>query len=342
MMGIKKMSIKKMLSGIKSLNGKQLAILTVCFAFVLTVIAGVIGSGEFSLGYKSADTATNFKMKSGSGIYAAESAVNDEIDAEVSSEETEDGLFQPAVDSAVTRVVTKKATLYIETENYEKLMDLIESKVEELYGYIETDNEYDYSSQNTRSAYITARVPAESLDTFISALENGGTIRTQNITRDDITSDYAETESHITALEAEEVTLLDLLSKAQSLSDTIQIQERLTSIRADLRYYEDMMACMENEVAYSSVTLNIDEVDHAVASGSGFWYEIKTGFVESLYDIADGFKIMAIWFISALPFVVMIIVCVIIVKCIVKAFKNKKGGRGESDAREDIGGQTDS
>lgn len=324
--------MKRIIGKFKSFNGKQLAVLALSFAFILTAIAGVIGRGEMTIGYKAADMAESVPMKT---------AAVDTADADTAAEEY-DGAFIPAEGNAENRVVTRNAELYIETEQYDDLMNLIESKVESLCGYVESGSEYDYESGEGRRGYLTVRVPAKDLDTFIESLEEKGTIRTKTITADDITSDYVDTESRILALETEQETLLDLLSKAASLSDTIEIQERLTSVRRELQYYESMMARMNNEVDYSSVRINIDEVDHATASGSGFWYDIKNGFVDSLYDIAEGFKVMAIWFVSALPFVAILIVCGIIVKSIVKVFKKKETDRGEQDENECPGGQTDS
>lgn len=332
--------MKRIIGKFKSFNGKQIAVLALCFAFILTAIAGVIGRGEMTIGYKATDMAESVAMKSGSVNYA-ETATVDTVDTDM-AEEAYDGAFIPAEGDAKNRVVTRNAELYIETEQYDDLMNLIESKVESLYGYVESGSEYDYESGKGRRGYLTVRVPAKDLDTFIESLEEKATIRTKTITADDITSDYVDTESRILALKTEQGTLIDLLSEAASLSDTIEIQERLTSVRRELQYYESMMARMNNEVDYSSVRINIDEVDHATASGSGFWYEIKNGFVDSLYDIAEGFKVMTIWFVSALPFVAILIVCGIIVKSIVKVFKKKETDRGEQNENECPGGQTDS
>ncbi len=352
--------MKKLIGKIKSFNGKQIVTLAVCFAFMLTTIAGVIGSGEFSVGYKSADTAEDIEIMTETGNYTSDSSadydtmVKEEYAVDVNSNSSPVGSMKSsAADSATplkndifkpaeSRVVTKKAELYLETEDYEKLVDFIEGKVEGLYGYMESSNEYDYESKAGRSGFMTIRIPTEDLDAFITSIEEEATIRTKTIITDDITSDYVDTESQITALETEQATLLDLLSKANSLSDTIQIQDRLTSVRQELQYYESMMMRMNDEVAYSSVYIDIDEVEHTSASGTGFWHDVKIGFVDSLYDIAEGFKIMAIWFVSALPFVVILIVCGIIVKSIVKVFRKKKADRGGQSGTETDGGQADS
>ncbi len=345
--------MKRLMGKIRGLDGKQIVTFAVCFAFLLTTVAGVIGSGELTLGYKSSDKAENMEMMTESGNYVSDSSddydalLKEEYAADIngSSDSSNSLVATPLKDDvykpAELRVVTKNAELYLETEDYEKLVKFIGSKVEDLYGHIESSNEYDYEGKAGRSGFMTIRVPAEDLDTFITSLEEESTVRTKTIKTDDITSDYVDTESMIAALETEQVTLLDLLSKASSLSDTIQIQDRLTNVRQELQYYESMMSRMSNEVAYSTVYIDIDEVEHASASGSGFWYDLKTGFIDSLYDIAAGFKIMAIWFVSALPFVAILIVCGIIMKSIVKVFK-KKSDRGEQSGTESNGGQTDS
>lgn len=353
--------MKKLIGKFKCFSGKQIAVLVVCFAFMLTTIAGVIGSGELSIGYKASDAVEDFAMMTEDSHYELESyksesqrvdsapEENGSADRELMSDTTasvhsgfatplKDDVFKPAV---VNRVVTKNAELFVETEDYEKLAKFIEGKVEDLYGYVESSNEYDYEGRAGRSGFMTIRIPAKDLEAFITSIEGEATVRTKTIKTADITSNYVDTESKINALVGEQSTLLDLLSKAKSLSETIQIQDRLTEVRSELQYYEGMKLRMENEVQYSSVTIDIEEVTHAAASGSGFWYDVKTGFTDSLYDVAEGFKIMAIWFVSALPFVAILLVCVIIVRSIVKVFKKKKTDRGEQIANND-GGQTDS
>ena len=305
---------------IKRLGGKSILAITIAISFMLTLFAWGIGAGanKNTMNYGSGDT---------NGAYSL-------TEESISTDEMADNVAQ----KATSHVVTKNVSLNIETVDYEKTTESIDCKVKELYGYISSSDENVGNAYNNvhKYAFIVAEIPTEKLDTFLNYISSEFTVTEKHISINDITSDYVETESTLEQLKVQRDTLLSLMGKATSLGDIIEIQDKLTSVNSEIQYYENMMDRMKNDVEYTSVAIEVAEVDRETPVETGFWYEIKEGFKETLFEIGHGFRAMVIWFVSAIPFIAILVVFGIIIKKIVKTIKTKKS-KGEND-----GGQTDS
>jgi hypothetical protein len=68
-------------------------------------------------------------------------------------------------------------------------------------------------------------------------------------------------ESHKKALQEEEKRLLSFMEDAESIEDLITIEDRLTNVRYQLESMESQLRTYDNQVNYSSVHMNIEEVE---------------------------------------------------------------------------------
>jgi hypothetical protein len=121
---------------------------------------------------------------------------------------------------------------------------------------------------------------------------------------DDVTLQYVDTESHVTALETEQTRLIELLEQAKDLEDILKIEDRLTDVRYELERYASYLRTLENHVSYATVNLSITEVKEytpVVEEEPTMWERIATGFGRSLKDIGEGLKEFFIWIIVNSP-----------------------------------------
>lgn len=242
------------------------------------------------------------------------------------------------------RKIIRNAALELETEKYAETIKAVEKATAELGGYIQDSRETKYDDFAYTS--MTVRIPTDKLDEFLSKMDGVATVTSKSITSDDITSSYIDTESHLAALRTEQDTLLNLLSKANGISEILEIQDRLTSVRSQIEYYQSMMNTFDNELEYSTVSISIDEVKHEVATGSGYWSNMFTGLKESLYDVGTGIVNFISWFIVHIPYfiivaVIIAVICVIIKKLKVR-LKTKKAKKASKPKDENNAGQADS
>ena len=232
----------------------------------------------------------------------------------------------------VNRKLIRTFDMQIETKEFDEVLSGIQTKVQELGGYIEQsslDSGSAYYSSYNRYSNMTVRVPSNKLDGFIQGVKDTANVTYISETTEDITLKYVDVESRKIALETERDRLLELLEKAESVEDIITIEGRLSEVRYQLESYTSQLRTMDNQVDYSAVHINIREVQRETnVEPKTFWEEVTEEFGDSLYDLGRGFRDFAIWFLGSSPVLVLwaavIAVIVIAVRFVGKKRKLKK------------------
>ncbi len=203
-----------------------------------------------------------------------------------------------------SRKIIERVEMTVQTKTYDALMSALSAKLKAVGGYVESARE---SSSGQRSSYIVVRVPAEKTADFQSALKENGTVTDSYTTTEDVTLAYVDIESRIAALEAEQTALLAMLEQAKDVKDLLDIQSRVTEVTAQLESYESRLRTYDSLVSYSTITLNVYEVERVeVVEELTVWQEIGQTLSHNLEDIGDGFVDFFVWFVSTLPYLLLI------------------------------------
>lgn len=256
----------------------------------------------------------------GSGIY---DGYNEKSEVEISSS-SEAGLTD--------RKLVKTVELTAETEELDELLNAITARVNELGGYVENQRVYNgsaYASRRSRSASLTIRIPAEKLDGFVDHVAQSSNIVSRYAYIDDVTLTYVATENRVEALEAEHDQLLELMDKAETMSELLEVQARLTDVRYELENVTSQFNLLKNQVSYGTVHLSVDEVvEYTPVEEETFWQRISGGFVDSLKQIGDGIVEFTVFVLANLPYILLIgagiTVLIILVRRSVRKRKARK------------------
>lgn len=245
--------------------------------------------------------------------------------AEVLDKET--GSTQTALPA--NQKLIRKIWLEAETEDMNTLLSSVEERIAQLQGYVEgrqIRNGSAYSGKRYRYAELTIRIPAEKLDGFVEDVSGKSNITNTRETTDDVTLSYVEQESRVIALETEQTRLLELLAKAESMSDILKIQERLTEIREQLEKVKSQLRVYDNMVNYGTVYLNITEVTEytQVTEPQTMGERMAAGIAESWKDMLNGLENALVFFVVALPHLLPWAVIVAVVIALLRLRKNKK------------------
>lgn len=273
---------------------------------------------------------------SSSATYADDYEFQDESSSSADSYLSDDANGQSLAEIS-SRMLIRNASFEIETKNYQDTVSKIEDTVKRFGGYIEALNENDRgrSEYARRYANYVLRIPADSLDSFMTEISDNFTVISRSIEVEDITDAYIDTESRMNALKTEQETLLGLLEKAQSLSDVLEIQDRLAQVRGDIESYEAILKSYDSQIGYSSVTVSVDEVEVETDVSDSFWGEAGSRISKGFSNVGYGLRSFAIWIIGAVPYWILLAaaaaVVIIVRLCIKKRRKNKgQKNRGES------------
>ncbi len=250
------------------------------------------------------------------------------------------GAAQIAEESAQTagRKLIRTVDLYTETEQYDKLLADLEMQITALGGYVEyryqyNGNQYDDPDFQRRSCNLTVRIPADRLDEFIGRVGEVSNIVNKEERVEDVTLRYVDMESHRNSLRVEQERLTELLAQAETVEDLITIESRLSEVRYELESMESQLRALQNQVSYSTVNMNVQEVKRLTpVEEKGVWGRIRQGLADNLYrlglDLQNGF----VGFVVSLPYIVcwLIVIALLLLVCraLWKLYRKHRAGRG--------------
>lgn len=329
----------------RKISKKVLLFLMICTLLCNAAMACGIAEQESSdsaANYQKAENSYGIQdnammdMESGGGTKAA----MDEGGAEISA----DNAGNTAVVQNNSQKIIKNYYYDYETEKFDDAYAYLKSRIEECEGYVSSS---EISGSNYRTLRMTARIPADAGDDFVSSMGSLGTVVSQSESAEDVTLQYADTESRIASLKTEQERLNELLEKADSLENIIALEDRLTEVRYELENYQSQKKLYDSLIAYSTVDITLEEVNYTVAiDDSTFLSRITTGLENSFRDIKNGFMNFLVAFIVALPYLVIwAVVLAVIVWAIGTMIRRKKikkqeqmNGKTGSAFREENGG----
>lgn len=301
-------------------------------AIIGVAVLGFSGCGSVSSSTADSAAVPQEASSASYGGYASDDVYVQEY--EMASEESapaEAGGTSAEISVKSNRKLIETVSMDVETEVFDELLPKVESKVSELGGYMENLNVYNGSSrygQNNRSANLTIRIPRERLNDFVTAVSDISNVTSRSESTQDITLQYVDTESHKKALEVEQERLLELLEKAESMEDIIAIEARLSEVRYQLQSMESQLRTYDNLVDYSTVYLNIREVEVLTPSLQvSAWEKISVGFISSMNNVGNGIKNFFIYFIIWLPYIVLWAIVIILAVLLIRHFIRKKNNK---------------
>lgn len=240
------------------------------------------------------------------------------------------------------RKLIRTVSLSLQTKEFDSVLNSLKTKTTELGGYVENSsisgNSYSYTT--TRYASYTIRIPADKLNEFVDIVGELGNVTQENESVEDVTLQYVDVESHKKALETEQARLMELLSTAENMEDLLSIESKLSDIRYEIESYESQLRLLDNQIDYSTVHVEIFEVERMTDAGEkGFFEEIKERFGDNLYKVGHGFRNLIIGILGALPILIVcaavIAVIVVIVKKSIKKITLKKQKKAKENDYEE-------
>ncbi len=311
-------------------------------ATVCMILTGCGGNYD-SASYEAAEEAYAPEMPMESAKATAAFATEDMADLAdngVSASAGSEGSSAPSINEDAKKTGVKlirDMDLTIETKEFDTVMDKVQADIKILGGYAENLSVSGQKGHGLRHANLTARIPAEKLDTFVSDVEQSASITYRNESVRDVTLTYVDMDAHKKSLLAERERLLELMKSAENISDIITIEDRLTQIRYEIESLESQLRTIDNDVTYSTVTIAIEEVEIITEKRElTTWERISEEFSINLRDTLYNAKELGIWFIVNLPVLIyrLILLAILgliifaIYRCI-KGLRVKMAGRKE-------------
>lgn len=240
------------------------------------------------------------------------------------------------VQSSDKIIYTGSAT--VETQKFDETVAAVEKLTEDIGGYIQSSNvngrdfyASQYGDSAFRTAYYELRVPVDRFRSFMDGLSELGNVPYSSINADNITEQYTDIEARLKSCQAEETRLLELLDKADTVDEMLQIESYLSDVRYEIESYTAQIKNWDSRISYSTVSLSIQEVSLYTDSSPAdvnYGTQLKNSLVSSAKAVWLFLKNLLKFIIAALPVLAVVAVIAVpvlfIVRSVVRKRKNNK------------------
>ena len=222
----------------------------------------------------------------------------------------------PVKEEAIETKIIKSGNLRFQSDNLEETYAQIQTAVKKYNALIKNDSQANNDYQFSRT--INIRIPNQHFDAFIADISKGVKyFDAKDISTQDVTEEYIDVASRIKTKKVLEARYLELLKKANKVSEMLEIEGQLSEIREEIEAKEGRLRYLQNKVSMSTLDIEfykpVAEGGKATVSYGG---RIGNAIVSGFNGISNFF----IGLIKNWPDIVTLVVLIFFIR---KRFKRK-------------------
>lgn len=174
----------------------------------------------------------------------------------------------------VERKLIKEGRVEFETNDLGATRQTIFTAIEQFDAYVSADEEYTYSGRKSNTLVI--RVPADHFDDLLAAATQGvDRFDSKEINVKDVMEEFLDIQARLKTKKELEARYLNLLKKASSVSEILEIEKEIGNLRADIESIEGRLKYLENRVGYATLRMTFYE---SIPEDNAFSQKFKEGF----------------------------------------------------------------
>lgn len=155
-----------------------------------------------------------------------------------------------------TRKLIRTIDLSIGTRTYDASLTAITEGCTAAGGWVENLSE---SSGDSRSAYMTLRIPADALETFLAGTGHWGRMIHRSENTQDVTESYQDTQARLATQQALMARLQSLVADAADLSDLLALESQIADTQYEIDRLTGILLRTDRQVDYATVSVNLRE-----------------------------------------------------------------------------------
>jgi hypothetical protein len=175
-------------------------------------------------------------------------------------------------DSAKKRVVIFNASIYVTVRNADTLNARLVKIVNRYQGYVVKISEKQ----------STVRVPAQYLESTLSAISGTGRVKGISKTGMDVTEEYQDYTIRLENASKARDRYLELLAKAENVEATLKVEKELERLNGEIELLKGKIGRLQHLADYSTIEVNITQKHKLGVLGHvfvGFYKGVKWLFV---------------------------------------------------------------
>lgn len=284
--------------GVKMAGVVLLVIMGMVFVSVIFVknrVSPQYATSDLKVGYEGA---MGISVPSSAGVMSRESLqVAPAYDSAVSAKGT------ISTNVGTERMIVKTADIFLVVPDVYKTAKDIADFAEQNEGFVV--NSYIYKMGLSPIGTVTIRVPGVKFESSLEILKKFGEVKSERSSGDDITEEYVDLDAQLKNFKAVEVQYLQILAKAQEISDILDVQRELTNVRLNIERLQGRMKFLKQSTDLSSITIQlaIDPENLPAYDEQNKWKPLAVikEAVRALTDAGKQVVNLIIWFVIFIP-----------------------------------------
>jgi hypothetical protein len=160
------------------------------------------------------------------------------------------------------RHLIRNASLTLEARDARQAAAQLVAAARAAGGYV-SDSRESVDAEDRRSVMIQVRVPFGRFDRAVQQIEALGRVRDKQITTEDVTEEFIDSQAKLRNLKRMEARLLEHLKRTARLSDILQVEQELNRVRGEIEQFEGRLRFLEHRVTFSTITVTLTEAPAA-------------------------------------------------------------------------------
>jgi hypothetical protein len=162
--------------------------------------------------------------------------------------------------STLPSAVIKTATvgLRVDHSHFGKSVQAIRRIADDLGGY---DTQSSTSGSKIHEGRMTIRVPARSFRRALDAIEAVAHVHVtaESVTGQDVSQQFVDLEARLVNLHAQERVLLRLMDRAQTIAESIRVENYLQNVEFQIEDAQGRMLYLQNRTSMSTIAITLHE-----------------------------------------------------------------------------------
>ncbi|MEZ4922791.1 MAG: DUF4349 domain-containing protein [Crocinitomicaceae bacterium] len=218
----------------------------------------------------------------------------------------EDTEFENEGSVQIDRKLIKTAYLTYEVEDINENEKKLRQLTANANGYVTNENQFESKGHLNYSLEI--KVPQSNFDDLMSKIAEGvEEFDERSVNVEDVTEEFIDIEARLITKKEIEQRFIELLDKAVSIGEILQIEQELKTIREEIESIEGRLKYLKSSVSYSTIHVTFyEQIPIAQHYGDQFKHSLTDGWKFFIYFLI---AVLYLW-----PFFVVAGVIVLLVK----------------------------
>ena len=189
------------------------------------------------------------------------------------------------------RNVTVSAYLKLKVSDVNSAQSKLSQIALKYDGYVQSSSIYE------GGGYVTLKIPVERLEDALKDIRSLGKVEIEQKNVEDVTEQVLDVETRLKSLKATESRLMDLLNKAESVKDIIEIEDKLSQVRQQIEWLEAMRRNLQTMINYATVNVELKKEGYVPPEEdllAKIWEDSRKALIGSIYILVVGASFLAI------------------------------------------------